>query len=63
MKALATGKLPPNNVWRAADYMMPGIIAHESAIKNGETMSVPQFGEPPANWEILDPDSFVACKF
>jgi hypothetical protein len=24
-------------------YTMPGVIAHESALKGGESMSIPQF--------------------
>jgi len=63
MKALATNKLPPNNAWRAAAYMLPGIVAHQSALRNGETLSVPQVGEPPNEWELLDPDSFVAYRY
>ncbi len=63
MKSIATGKLPPNNAWRAADYMLPGLIAHQSALKGGETLNIPQIEEPPKNWELLDPDSFVAYRF
>lgn len=39
-------KAPPNNVWDAARYTIPGIIAHESALKNGVLLSVPDFGDP-----------------
>jgi predicted dehydrogenase len=61
-KAVQTGKLPPNNIWRAADYLVPGLIAHESSKREGELLEIPDFGEPPANWELLDPDSFVAYR-
>jgi len=48
VKACAEGHTPPNNVWWAARYMLPGIIAHESAVRGGELMEVPDFGDPPA---------------
>lgn len=40
--------LPPNNVWMAARYFVPGLIAHESACRGGELLEVPDFGDPPA---------------
>ena len=39
------GVTPSNNVWQAARYLSPGLIAHESAMKGGELMEVPDFGE------------------
>jgi hypothetical protein len=33
--------------------MLPGIIAHESAMRDGESLPVPDFGEPPADWDML----------
>lgn len=33
------------NVWEAAAYTAPGIIAHQSARKDGETMKIPDFGK------------------
>jgi predicted dehydrogenase len=35
---------PPIDVVRAMDFTVPGIIAHESAMKRGQWMDVPQFG-------------------
>ncbi len=55
MEALQTGKLPPNNVWIAARYNAPGIVAHESAMRGGELLKIPDFGKPQANWELMDP--------
>ena len=46
IEALESGKLPPNNVWAAARYCAPGIVAHESAKRGGELMKVPDFGDP-----------------
>lgn len=47
VKACVSAELPPNNVWWAARYMAPGIVAHESAVQGGELMEVPDFGPPP----------------
>jgi predicted dehydrogenase len=45
--ACVTGTQPPNNVWMAARYTVPGIIAHESAVRGGALLEVPDFGDPP----------------
>lgn len=55
-RAFVTGKLSPTNAWRAAQYNLPGLIAHESAMRNGEVLDVPYLGEPPADWEVLPSD-------
>jgi hypothetical protein len=47
IRACATGAKPPNNVWQAARYTVPGIIAHESAVRGGELLPIPDFGEGP----------------
>jgi predicted dehydrogenase len=46
--ACATGTMPPVNAWAAARYTVPGIVAHESAVRGGVRMPVPDFGDPPA---------------
>lgn len=53
IKAVATNKLPPNHAWRAADFLVPGLIAHESSKRGGELLDVPDFGHPPAHWDLL----------
>ncbi|MER8002510.1 Gfo/Idh/MocA family oxidoreductase [Streptomyces sp. NPDC095613] len=45
--AVATGTLPPVNAWVAARYTLPGIVAHESALKGGERLEIPDFGDAP----------------
>ena len=47
-------KLPPNHVWLAARYNAPGIVAHESAKRDGERLAIPDFGVPPADWATMD---------
>jgi len=39
--------LPQNNVWQAARYLLPGLVAHESAKLGGVLMEVPDFGDAP----------------
>ena len=56
VKAVATGTLPPNHVWAAARYCVPGLVAHQSSERNGEMLDVPDFGDPPSDWELLDPE-------
>ncbi len=46
VKACVNGEQPPNNVWQAARYLVPGLIAHESALQGGVLMEVPDFGDP-----------------
>lgn len=41
------GRMPANNVWQAARYMIPGLIAHESAVKGGKLLEIPDFGPAP----------------
>jgi predicted dehydrogenase len=47
IQAVGNKQLPPNNVWTAARYTIPGIVAHESAMRGGELLEVPDFGDPP----------------
>jgi len=46
--------LPVMNVWTAARFCAPGIVAHESARRDGESMPVPDFGDSPKYAEIMD---------
>ncbi len=53
VKACASQKLPPNNVWQAARYAIPGIIAHESAKLGGQLLPIPDLGTPAKHWKHL----------
>lgn len=46
VEAVLKDKLPPNHVWFAARCCVPGIVAHESAMRDGEWLSIPDFGSP-----------------
>jgi predicted dehydrogenase len=47
VRACNQNKIPPNNIYEAARYLIPGIIAHESAKKEGELLTIPDLGDPP----------------
>lgn len=47
VQACVTGQQPPCNVWQAARYLIPGLIAHESAKQGGVLLEVPDFGPGP----------------
>jgi hypothetical protein len=34
------------NIYEALAMTVPGIVAHQSALKDGETMKVPQYDPP-----------------
>jgi hypothetical protein len=42
--ACISGERPPNDVYQAARYLVPGLIAHESAKQGGVLLEVPDFG-------------------
>ena len=46
INSCASGSLPPNNVWAAARYLIPGLVGHESARQEGALLEVPDFGDP-----------------
>jgi predicted dehydrogenase len=48
VQAVTTGTLPTVNAWVAARFTLPGIVAHESALRGGERLPIADFGEPPA---------------
>jgi predicted dehydrogenase len=45
--AVNKGTLPPVNAWVAARFAMPGIVAHQSALRNGERLPIRDFGDAP----------------
>jgi predicted dehydrogenase len=46
VKAVVHGHPPPVHVWQAARYNAPGLVAHVSCQKEGESLSIPDFGWP-----------------
>ncbi|MBO1269764.1 Gfo/Idh/MocA family protein [Arthrobacter cavernae] len=47
--AVATGTLPPVNAWVAARFTLPGVVAHESALRGGERLAIRDFGDAPGD--------------
>jgi predicted dehydrogenase len=41
------GSLPPVNAWVAARFTLPGVVAHESALRGGERLPIRDFGDAP----------------
>ena len=56
VQAVVQDKIPPINAWNSAYCTLVGIVAHESAMKNGETLKIPDVGNPPEDKEVLDFD-------
>ncbi len=47
VSAVSEGRQPAVNAWQAVRYFAPGVVAHRSAMKDGEVLKVPDWGEPP----------------
>lgn len=47
VQAVAADRPPAVNAWQAVRYLVPGIIAHESAKRGGELLKVPDWGDCP----------------
>ena len=48
VESVAHDRQPAINAWEAARYMAMGVMAHKSALKEGETLDVPDWGDAPA---------------
>ena len=40
-------RTPRINVWEAVRYLAPGILAQKSALRDGEVLSIPDWGDAP----------------
>ena len=45
--AVANGRQSAINAWEAVRYMAPGAMAHKSALKDGELLDIPDWGDAP----------------
>lgn len=52
LRACDEKRLPPNHVWNAARYAIPGIVAHQSALRGGELLQVEDLGVAPSDFVI-----------
>jgi predicted dehydrogenase len=44
VQAILEERHPSVNIWEAIAYTLPGIIAHQSALKGGELLKIPDYG-------------------
>ena len=61
-RAMQTDMLSPTNIWQAARFNIPGLLAHQSALQDGLTIDIPDLGDPPADWPVLDPITSIESK-
>ena len=47
VNAVAHERVPAINAWEAARYMAAGVVAHQSALRDGEILEVPDWGDAP----------------
>ncbi|MCS7025296.1 MAG: Gfo/Idh/MocA family oxidoreductase [Bryobacteraceae bacterium] len=47
ISAIQQDRHPTVNVWEAIAYTLPGIVAHQSALRDGETMKIRDYGSAP----------------
>jgi predicted dehydrogenase len=47
VEAVAQERTPAINAWEAARYMAAGVMAHKSALRDGEILEVPDWGDAP----------------
>ena len=45
--SVANKRIPAINIWEAVRYMVMGVMAHKSALKDGETLDVFDWGDAP----------------
>ncbi len=46
IRAIVEDRHPAVNIWEAIAYTLPGIIAHQSALRGGEPMKIRDYGTP-----------------
>lgn len=58
VRSLCQDRLPPNHVWAAARYLVPGFLAHESSLREGERLVIPDLGSPPKDSAYISLDPY-----
>ena len=49
VQAVAADRIPAINVWESVRYMAAGVMAHKSALRDGEILRVPDWGDAPTD--------------
>jgi len=47
VRACLQERTPAISVWDAVRFLAPGLVAHQSALRDGELLPVPDWGDPP----------------
>ncbi|MCY4588432.1 MAG: Gfo/Idh/MocA family oxidoreductase [Bryobacterales bacterium] len=47
VQSIVEDRHPSVNVWEAMAYTLPGLVAHESALNDGEPLKIRDYGRPP----------------
>jgi len=47
VQAIVENRHPSVNIWEAIAYTLPGIVAHQSALRDGESMKIRDYGSAP----------------
>ncbi len=47
VSAILEDRHPAVNVWEAIAFTLPGIVAHQSALRGGEPLNIPDYGKAP----------------
>ncbi len=48
IRAIVEDRHPSVNIWEAIAYTLPGIVAHQSALRGGEPMKIKDYGKAPS---------------
>jgi predicted dehydrogenase len=48
VRAIVEDRHPAVNIWEAIAYTLPGLVAHQSALRGGELMKIRDYGKAPA---------------
>jgi hypothetical protein len=49
VRAIIEDQQPEVNIWEAIAYTMPGVVAHQSALRGGELLKIRDYGRAPGN--------------
>ncbi|MEX0322677.1 MAG: Gfo/Idh/MocA family protein [Puniceicoccaceae bacterium] len=58
VRSVQQNKLAPNHVWASARYLIPGLVAHQSSLKGGEQLPIPDLGSPPEDASLISYDPY-----
>ena len=47
LQSIGEDRHPSVNVWEAVAYTLPGLVAHESALNEGEPLKIKDYGQAP----------------